>query len=56
MKVLITPIGIYVGRVMKGIATIKPDLIYLCVQKPVKETKTDYKRNVYIKWMNMTRN
>ena len=55
MKVLITPIGIYIGRVMKGIATIKPDLIYLCVQKPVKEAKTEYKKNLYIKWMNTTK-
>ena len=55
MKVLITPIGIYVGRVMKGIATIKPDLIYLCVQKPVKEAETEYKKNLYNKWMSTTK-
>ncbi len=55
MKVLITPIGIYIGRVMKGIATIKPDLIYLCIQKPVKEAETEYKKNLYIKWMNTTK-
>jgi len=55
MKVLIAPIGIYIGRVMKGIATIKPDLIYLCIQKPVKEAETEYKKKLYIKWMNTTK-
>jgi len=43
------------GRVMKGIATLKPDLIYLCIQKPVKEAETPYKKNLYIKWMNTTK-
>ncbi len=55
MKVLIAPIGIYVGRVMKGIATLKPDLIYLCVQKPVKEVESEDKKNLYTKWMNTTK-
>jgi hypothetical protein len=55
MKVLIAPVGIYIGRVMKGIASLKPDLIYLCVQKPVKEAESEYKKNLYIKWMNTTK-
>jgi len=55
MKILITPVGIYVGRVMKGIATLKPDVIYLCIQKPVKEAESEYKKDLYTKWMNTTK-
>ena len=55
MKILITPVGIYIGRVMKGIATLKPDFIYLCVQKSVKEAESDYKKTLYNKWMSTTK-
>jgi hypothetical protein len=41
--------------VMKGIATVKPDLIYLCVQNPVKEVGNEYRRNLYNKWMKTTK-
>jgi len=55
MKILITPIGAYVGRVMKGIATIKPDIIYLCIEKPAEKELSDYHRNLRKKWVNTTR-
>ena len=47
MKVLITPIGAYLGRLMNGISTIKPDVIYICIQKSsekVNEMKQAYNR------------
>jgi predicted transcriptional regulator len=55
MRVLITPIGIYLGRVMKGIATIKPDLIYICTQKPVERELNEYQKILYNKWIKVTR-
>jgi hypothetical protein len=55
MKILITPIGAYLGRVMKGIATIKPDLIYICVQKPVEREISKYHKVMYDKWVKVTR-
>ena len=55
MKILITPIGIYIGRVMKGIATIKPDLIYLCVQKPIEEIENESRKILYNKWTKVTK-
>jgi len=57
MKILITPVGIYIGRVIRGIATIKPDKIYLCVQRqPKKEELKLPKSERHVKWMNTTRN
>jgi len=56
MKILVTPVGIYIGRVFRGIATIKPDKIYLCVQKsPNKEDLKLPASERHIKWMNTTR-
>lgn len=57
MKILVTPVGIYIGRVFRGIATIKPDKIYLCVQKsPKKEELKLPSSDRHVKWMNTTRN
>ena len=50
MKILIAPIGIYVGRVIKGIATIKPDLIYLCTQTTVSKAEAPKRKELYDKW------
>ncbi len=56
MKILITPVGIYINRVIRGIATIKPDKIYLCVQKsPKKEELKLPASERHVKWMNTTR-
>lgn len=54
MKVLISPVGIYIGRVMKGIATVKPDIIYLCVQKP-KKVEDEYKKKLFESWTSTTK-
>jgi len=54
MKILITPIGGYLGRILKGIASIKPDEIYFCVQKRTK-TKTPEEKEVIDKWVKATR-
>ena len=54
MKILITPIGGYLGRILKGIASIKPDEIYFCVQKRTK-TKTPEEKEVIDKWVRATR-
>ncbi len=40
MKILLSPVGIYVGRVLKGISKTKPDKIYLFVSK--REEDSDY--------------
>ena len=57
MKILITPVGIYIGRVIRGIATIKPDKIYLCVQKSPKKEELKLPASArHVKWMNTTKN
>jgi hypothetical protein len=40
MKILVTSVGIYVGRVLKGVSRIKPDRIYLFTS--MKEKENDY--------------
>ncbi len=56
MKILVTPVGIYIGRVIRGIATIKPDKIYLCVQKSPKKEELKLPTSArHVKWMNTTR-
>jgi len=54
MKILISPIGIYVNRVMKGIATVKPDIVYLCTMEHVKEVKDGFQSKLYDKWEAIT--
>lgn len=54
MKILISPIGIYFNRVIKGIATIKPDIVYLCTMEHVKEVKDSFHSKLYEKWENAT--
>jgi hypothetical protein len=54
MKILISPIGIYVNRVMKGIANIKPDVIYLCTMEHVKGVKDGFHSELYGKWEAVT--
>jgi len=57
MKILVTPVGIYIGRVIRGIATIKPDKIYLCVQKSPKKEELKLPASArHVNWMNTTRN
>jgi len=54
MKILISPIGIYFNRVIKGIANIKPDIVYLCTMEHVKEVKDDFHSKLYDKWETAT--
>jgi len=54
MKILISPIGIYVNRVIKGIATIKPDVVYLCTMEHVKEVQDSFHSELYKKWESVT--
>ncbi len=51
MKVLISGMGMYIGRMIKGIKTIKPDIIYLCVQKPQKRKLEDYQKDSRNSWL-----
>ena len=55
MKILITPTGTYIGRVMKGIATLKPDIIYLCVQKPPEREVDEYHKVFFNKYVSATK-
>lgn len=40
MKVYIAPLGAYIGRVLRGIIELKPDIIYLLTHKPTEEGKS----------------
>jgi predicted transcriptional regulator len=51
MKVIISGMGMYVGRIIKGVKTIKPDIVYLCVQKPQKRKLEDYQTDSRISWL-----
>ena len=50
MKILISPIGIYVNRVIKGIAALKPDIVYLCTMEHVKNVEDSFHSKLYEKW------
>jgi chemotaxis protein histidine kinase CheA len=55
MKVLIAPVGLYINRVLKTIATIKPDKVYICVAKLGKEPQNEYQKALYEKWERITK-
>jgi predicted RND superfamily exporter protein len=42
--ILITPVGLYVGRVLRGIRTCKPDMIYLVLAKEDEKHPEWYKK------------
>jgi hypothetical protein len=55
MKVLIAPVGLYINRVLKTIATVKPDKIYLYTAKLGKKPRDEYQKMLYEKWERVTK-